>query len=506
MTEPLVNDVLKWRGTRRGLIEASLGASTAAVMAPIVGGRAAAMPAGIATPIAGADLDAAFAKFDDLIVERMAELKIPGVAVGVIVGEREHAKGFGVTNVDHPLPVATDTLFQIGSTTKTYTGTAIMRLIEQGKLELEAPVRIYLPDFRVADPVVSREVRLRHLVTHTAGWYDRSFQETGDGDDALACFVAGMADLPQVTPLGKYFSYSNSAVCLAGRVIEAVTGQTYEAAVRELVLRPLGLQRASFFAEEIMTEAFAVGHGAPSDDPQGAPVVLTPWALPRSVNPAGGLIASVDDELRYARFHLGDGSANGTRLLSAESLRRMQTPLGPGGSTPFLVVDRVGVNWMLQWRDGAQIVSHLGGSTGQLSDFTLVPERDFAVMVLSNANAGAVLVVEATDWALERFLGLPRPAMTPISLSPAQRAAYTGGYILPANGGTIQIREDYGALRLELFASSQTAPDIASPLRFIGDDLALHDYMGVPVYTDFVRDGAGKVVWIRFLGRMVPRG
>ena len=185
--------------------------------------------------------DVLFAELDEFVVTRMAELKIPGVAIGVIAGDREHAAGFGVTNVDHPLPVDADTLFQIGSTTKTFTGTAIMRLVEQGKLDLEAPVRTYLPDFRVADPEVSEEVRLRHLVTHTAGWYGDDFTETGDGDDALARYVAGMADLPQIAPLGKYFSYNNGAVCLAGRVIEVVTGQTYEAAVAELVLTPLGL-------------------------------------------------------------------------------------------------------------------------------------------------------------------------------------------------------------------------------------------------------------------------
>ena len=97
-----------------------------------------------------------FAELDDFVVNRMAELKIPGVAIGVIAGDREHATGFGVTNVDHPLPVDTDTLFQIGSTTKTFTGTTIMRLVEQGKLDLEAPVRTYLPEFRVADPGCQR--------------------------------------------------------------------------------------------------------------------------------------------------------------------------------------------------------------------------------------------------------------------------------------------------------------------------------------------------------------
>jgi CubicO group peptidase (beta-lactamase class C family) len=324
--------------SRRALLTTSLVASASAAAVPIISRLPTASAlTGPATPVGGGDPDVLFAELDDVVVTRMAELKIPAVAIGVIAGDREHATGFGVTNVDHPLPVDTETRFQIGSTTKTFTGTALMRLVEHGTLDLEAPVRTYLPDFRVADPRVSEGVRLRHLVTHTAGWEDGTeLQETGDGDDALARFVAGMADRPQIAPLGASFSYNNGAVCLAGRVIEAVTGQTYEAAVTELVLTPLGLTQSSFFPEEIMTEAFAVGHGAPPDDPNGEPVVLAPWALPRSANPAGGLIASLSDELRYARFHLGDGTANGTRVLRAESLRRMQMPLGPGGSVPGL--------------------------------------------------------------------------------------------------------------------------------------------------------------------------
>src|SRR5215216_3383990 len=246
------------RFSRRGLLETSLAAFGAVALPVGRELRSASALTGPATPKAGDNLDVLFAELDDFVVTHMAALKIPGVAIGVIAGDREHATGFGVTNVDHPLPVDTDTLFQIGSTTKTFTGTTVMRLVEQGKLDLEAPVRTYLPAFRVADPVVSQQVRLRHLLTHTAGWQDPSFVETGDGDDALARFVDGMADLPQIAPLGNYFSYNNGAVCLAGRVIEAVTGQTYEAAVAELVLSPLGLERASFFPEEIMTDAFAV--------------------------------------------------------------------------------------------------------------------------------------------------------------------------------------------------------------------------------------------------------
>jgi CubicO group peptidase (beta-lactamase class C family) len=255
-----------------------------------------------------------------------------------------------------------------------------------------------------------------------------------------------------------------------------------------------------------MTSAFAVGHGAPSDDPIGTPVVLEPWALPRSANPAGGLIASLNDQLRYAGFHLGDGTAHGIRVLSAEGLQRMQTPLGPGGSTPLLVFDAVGVNWQLSSRGGVQIVSHAGGTNGQQSTLTLVPEHHFAISVLTNANAGVMLWAETIDFVLERFLGLPAPAMRPRSLTPAQRAEYTGQFDLPASSGTIRISDEDGALRIEVFVSGQPSPEVDSPLRFVGDDLATHEYMGLPVYCDFVRDDAGQVDWIRYFGRMVPRG
>jgi CubicO group peptidase (beta-lactamase class C family) len=254
--------------SRRGLLKTALAVSATAM--PISRLRTASALTGPATPVPGSDPEVLFAELDQLVVARMATLKIPGVAIGVIADGTEHAAGFGVTNLDHPLPVDPDTLFQIGSTTKTFTGTTVMRLVEQGTLDLEAPVRTYLPDFRVADAGVSEAARLRHLVTHTAGWQDAGFVETGDGDDALARFVDGMADLPQIAPLGKYFSYNNGAVCLAGHVIEVVTGQPYEAAVAELVLKPLGLEQTSFFPEAIMTKAFAVGHGAPQDDPQGS--------------------------------------------------------------------------------------------------------------------------------------------------------------------------------------------------------------------------------------------
>jgi len=127
-----------------------------------------------------------FQELCDLVRERMQVHHVPGVALGVVWDGRDFMAGFGVTNVDHPLSVDGDTLFQIGSTTKTFTGTAAMRLVEMGKLDLDTPIRQYLRALRLADEEATARVNLRHLFTHTGGWVGDYFLDTGPGDDALA--------------------------------------------------------------------------------------------------------------------------------------------------------------------------------------------------------------------------------------------------------------------------------------------------------------------------------
>src|SRR5215510_1431676 len=195
----------------------------------------------------GAIADPKFKKLCEQIVAAMQRIQVPGVAVGIVDGDAEHIAGFGVTSVDHPLPVDGDTLFQIGSTTKTVTGTVAMRLVEQGRLDLDAPIRTYLPELRLADEAAAAGVTLRHLFSHTAGWVGDYFDDLGNGDDALAKIVERMVELPQITPLGMIWSYNNAGFYLAGRVIEVVTGRTYEAAVQDLVLDPLGMNMSFFF-------------------------------------------------------------------------------------------------------------------------------------------------------------------------------------------------------------------------------------------------------------------
>ena len=189
---------------------------------------------------------AAFDRVCEAVNAALEETQTPGVAVGLLHAGEEDAAGFGVTSLENPLDVTPDTLFQIGSITKTFTGTAAMRLVERGELDLDAPVRTYLPELKLSDEDVAARVTTRHLLTHTGGWIGDHFDDLGSGDDALARICASMSSLPQLTPLGEVWSYNNAGFYLAGRVIEVLSGKPYEEAMQELVLEPLGLEQTFF--------------------------------------------------------------------------------------------------------------------------------------------------------------------------------------------------------------------------------------------------------------------
>src|SRR5262249_16751005 len=165
--------------------------------------------------------------------------------------------------------------------------------------------------------------------------------------------------LPQLTPVGKVFAYNNAAVATAGHVIEVVTGKTYEDVVRAQLLDPLELANSFFFSDETVGFNVAASHAVVGGQPKVEPKL---WSqVGRSLYPTGGLISSARDQLQYARFHLGDGTApDGTRLLSQASLVAMRSNPGPGG-TLLVELDGVGVNWMLRpSAEGVRIVQHGG--------------------------------------------------------------------------------------------------------------------------------------------------
>ncbi len=297
-----------------------------------------------ASPRSQAPADARFEKIAALVQAQMTEHAVPGVAIGILDEGRVTTRAFGVTNVDHPLPVTDDTLFQIGSISKTFTGTAMMRLVEQGKVELTAPLRRYLPEFRVKDADASARATVQDTLTHMGGWEGDFFADPSSGDDALQRQVEGMATLEQTGKPGEMWGYNNAGFYAAGRVIEVITGQPFEKALKASVLDPLGLETAYFFPADVMTRRFVVGHAG------ATPRVIGPWPVPRAANAAGGITTNVATMLKYAAFHMGDGtSAKGERVLSAATLQRMR------------IADRA--EGRQRSVDGAHLASRQGGQS-----------------------------------------------------------------------------------------------------------------------------------------------
>jgi len=495
--------------TRRTLLRATSASVAAAATASALGSPAlAASSQPVAPPafVPGSG-NRLLRELDEKIRAGMVRYGIPGVAVGVLHWGAEYVKGYGVTNVDYPVPVDGDTVFRIGSTTKTFTGTTVMRLVEQGRLALDAPVRRYLPDFRTSDPSVAARVTVRQLLNHTAGWLGDYFEDTGEGDDATARYAAGIARLPQLTPPGEVFAYNNAAVALAGRVIEVVTGKPYESAVRELLVDPLGLAHSRFFVDEIIGFNVAASHNLVGGKPVVEPAFFRVW---RSLHAAGGLISSVRDQLRYARFHLGDGTVPGsdTRLLTQQSLLAMRTQPGPGG-TLFVELDGMGVTWMLRpSAEGVRIVQHGGDWPGQHSGFLMVPERGFAFTMLTNSEGGPGLVAElfADDWALRRFAGIGNLPAVPRALTPQKLAPYEGRYVQQAVGPA----GDLETLEFELAADNGQlvgkVGGVAGPrLAFYRPDYVLVLGPGgeaTHIRANFLRGADGHVDWLRLGGRL----
>jgi CubicO group peptidase (beta-lactamase class C family) len=440
-----------------------------------------------------------------MVPELMQRFGVPGVAVGVLSDAGENVTTYGITCIDNPLPVQPTTLFQIGSITKTITATAIMRLVEQGRVELEAPIRRYLPDFRLADEDVAERATLRHLVTHTGGWVGDDFSDTGTGDDALERYVAGLAQLPQLTPLGALFSYCNSGFAVLGRIVEVVCGQLYEDAVRELVLEPLEMRHSLFMPSWIMTYRFAIGHLSPfgaEDEIR----IARPWALTRASNSMGGLTTCIPDLLRYARFVLGRGPAG---FMSDELRLRMQSPLAPSGND----TDWVGVSWFLRDIGNTRVVEHSGGTHGQTSTFKFVPERGFALAILTNSQRGSELHSELSTHLLEQHLGVAVRAPMPLDeVAPARLAEYAGHYDARLQSLDVSVDDDRLKVRINRkggfpYKGAPPGPQ-PPPIHFacLSNDriVGLEEPMR-HARAEFVRDDQGRITWLRLGSRLAAR-
>ncbi len=455
--------------------------------------------------------DARFDALATLAAERMKAYHVPGVALGVFDGGTVTMRGLGLTNVEDPLPVTPHTVFPIASISKTFAATAMMRLVEQGKVDLKAPVRRYLPDFRVQDEAVSREVTIWNLLTHTSGW-EGQVSGPERGEDTLRNFVASptVTGLMQLAPPGAAWSYNNAGFSVAGRVIEVVTGQSINAAIRDLVFKPLGLEHAGTTAGDFIVNRFAAGHINRGD---GDATLLRPFVPSTSVT-AGGVGLCLADLLTYARFHLGDGaSASGDRVLTRASLDMMKTPQ----LRKQAMDDDIGIAWHLRTVGPIRTAAHGGTLAGHILLLELVPARNFAIVILTNSSEGWRLIQDVERAALASYFnatfatnqaiahrGLVEtlPRVEPLGRQP-DLAPYLGTYRRPMN--TTEVRVETGKLVVQVRPTTGDAQP-AMPVVFYGADRAVVTQgpdKGQSV--EFIRDAAGEVRWIRVVGRIAVK-
>jgi len=444
-------------------------------------------------------------------VERAAkEFGIPGVAAGVLAEGREIVASYGVTSVDNPLPVDGRTLFHLASVTKTFTATAMMRLVAEGRVELEAPVRRYVPELELADESVAARITVLQLLNHTAG-LDWNLIDDGEGDQSLAGFVAKLKALPLIAPPGARASYSQAGYNLAGRIIEKVTGLSFEKAVAELVLAPAGLSDTVFGADEVMARRFAVGHNRSE---HGTLRPARPWAAwpagSHGNNPGGGIASSVSDLLRWARFQLGDGDG----VLPSGELRRMRDQTVELRASTL--GDGFGICWFLREVGGIGTIGHGGSGNGQFAELLIVPEQNFAVVSLANAGPEGYPFNQAVvRWALENYLGVVEREPEPVPYDEARARQVTGRYAIDAMN--LDIATDGARLTLavgikpEIRAASdaEMPPDYAPAAMGLlpgdGDEYIITEGGLKGQRGFFTRDDAGAVIGVDLAGRIFGR-
>jgi CubicO group peptidase (beta-lactamase class C family) len=448
---------------------------------------------------------------------------VPGLSVALWVDGSEEYAAYGVTDIEDLRPVDRDTLYSIGSTSKPYAATALMHLVAQGKVELDAPVRRYLPELTLPNEEWTSQITVLNLLNHTAGLDWRLIVDTGDGDDALAAFIAKLAELPQIAAPDTRVSYSQIGFSVIARIIEKVTGLSFERAVQSLVLEPLGLTNSFYDLDAIMARPVARGHNA---DENGDLAVAREWKDNRANNAGAGIGTSVADLLRWARFHLGDpGIAPGTEpdgspVLPDAVRLQMQVPTVELPSSTL--GDAFGLCWFIKDIAGVRTIGHGGSGNGQFVDFLFVPERNFAIVSAANAGPGGVPCnQEVVRWVLATYLGVVEEDPEPEPYDAARAQEVVGAYENDAM--TFTIATDGTSLSLEVLirpeiraTSEVELPADYPPFPFgllpddgdgdgDGDEYIVTDGAMKGQRGYFSRDESSAVIGVDLAGRLFTR-
>jgi len=390
---------------------------------PIAVSFLAALACGLASAMfwsAGAAADGGpdFAAIDRYVASETDAQRIPGLALGIVQGERiVHVQGFGQAEKSGP-GVTPQTPFLIGSVTKSFTALAIMQLSEAGRVQLDAPVQRYLPWWRVADADASSRVTVRHLLYQVSGLSKatgNAYATSSDTrDSALEDRVRALRDAELTQPVGTTWQYSNANYWTLGMIVQAVSGQSYESYMQQHIFDPLQMRNS--YTSRVEAEQ----HGLPTEHRYwyGFPVG-TELPFDRGGLGAGGLSSSALDMARYLGLYLNEGRSGGTALVSpagAAELQRAGVPTGADGVF-------YAMGWVVSELHGVSTVSHDGSDFGSHANFVVVPDRGWGVVVMENAENspdeffGSHRMTLIANGVTDMLIGQQPPAPTSSSTS-----------------------------------------------------------------------------------------
>jgi CubicO group peptidase (beta-lactamase class C family) len=375
----------------------------------------------------------------EVVQELVARTGIPGAVVGVLEDGRVEAEAAGIANLNSGVEMTPETLFLTGSITKVWTTTLLMSLVEQGLVDLDAPVKNYLPELVLGEPGVADALIVRHLVTHTSGIDAQNLiADVGEGDEAIANYIELLRDKGQLFQPGEYFSYCNTGFVIAGRIIEVVTGAGWSTAMRQRLFAPLGLERSVLTVKEAILHRTAIGH----QPGENGYVPTKIFLLPECIAPAGTtLMTSVRDTLSFMQIHLPTVTT-GPRFLSEETVAQMAAHVI---DYPVPETGSCGLSWLRKQHGLRLALTHGGGSHGGVAMVGLVPDMGAAYIAFANGGAGSMpFHTELAKAILEERFGLPPRDAPDLSKPAPDQRRYQGRY--ECWGAEITIAEDGDAL------------------------------------------------------------
>jgi CubicO group peptidase (beta-lactamase class C family) len=457
-----------------------------------------------------------FAPLTQYIDATMKDWKVPGVAVGIVRGSSPvYLKGFGVRNIQTRQPITPDTLFDIGSCTKAFTGASIAMLVDERKMNWDDKVDKSIPFFHLYDPLADENVTLRDLLVHRTGlpgadllWYGASFSRED--------IVRRLAYIQPDAGFRSVFQYQNAMYVTLGYAVGSVSGGSWDDFVRQRIFTPLGMTESDTSAIDAQKSAdYASPHSL-----RDGKLQVVPWKNIDNAGPAGSINSSVRDMAKWIALQMNDGVFQGKRLISSDSMREMHTPqivVPPGEVQTVFFPDSMqlsyGFGWFIQDYRGHQLMLHPGDIDGFEALTVFIPEIHTGYEVLVNVGgnsfrqalgyhiADVLLHLPEKDWSAHfqaqdaKFATEEKATVAsweskrnPNTNPSHELNAYAGSYMNPAYGiAAISVDSGHLAFRFH---------DVTSPLRHFQYDTFVTDLdseRGDPTRITFSQDSGGDI-------------